>query len=85
MPIVRFQHFGNQIDNTFRRVEFALAFAFGKRKFAEEILIDAPDDVILFIIGIDAVDFVQQGSQLCRVKLQAGIIVIRQSALQRWI
>ena len=83
--IVRLQHFGNQIDDTFRRIEFALTFPFSKRKFAEKILINAPDDVILFVIGIDAVDLVQQGSQLCRVKLQAGIIVVRQSALQRRI
>ena len=58
--IIRFNHFCNQIDNALRRIELALAFAFRKCKLAQEVFVDPPDNVILFIARVDLINLVQQ-------------------------
>jgi len=42
-------HIDTAIDNTLRRIELALALAFRKSKLAQEVFVDPPDNVILFI------------------------------------
>ena len=80
---VRLDHFGNQVYDAFRRIEFALAFAFGQRELAQEVFIHASDNIVLFILnGVNVMDGVQQGGQFACVQAEPGIIVIRQCAFQ---
>ena len=58
--IIWFNHFCNQIDNALRRIELALAFAFRKCKLAQEVFVNPPDNVILFIARVDLINLVQQ-------------------------
>ena len=74
--IIRFNHFGNQIYNTLRRVELALTFAFCKRELAQEVFVNPPDDVVLFIAGIDLINLVQKRCQLCSINMKTRVIVV---------
>ena len=51
----------NQIYNSFGRVELAFAFTLCQCEFAEEIFIDAPNNILTLIFkGMDVVDGVYQ-------------------------
>ena len=58
--VIRFKHFGNQVDDTFRRVKFSLTLSFGKSKFAQEVFIHTPDNIVFFIFGVNTVYFIKQ-------------------------
>ena len=57
--IVRFNHFGDQINDTLRCVKFTLTLAFGKRKFTQEIFVNPSNNIIFLVAGIDFINFIQ--------------------------
>ena len=84
--LIRLDKFGNQVDDTFRRIEFALALSFLQCKVGKEILVHPAHNVLLVVFcEFDFVDLIQKRSEFCRVKPKARIVIIRQRAFERGI
>ena len=87
----RFEHFGQQRDHAFWRIELTTAFTFGGGKLAEEVFVHATDQVLFrqrFHVGFmgqrfDVVDGIDQRRQLLGFQILTAEIVVRQRAFQR--
>ena len=87
VSLVGLDHFDQQADHAARRIELAAAFALGAGEPAEEIFIDAAQDIFGPAFGIADVDGRNQVHQLAQtglVQVRPGI-VLRQYADQRFV
>ena len=86
LAAVGFNHFGDETDNCLGCIEFALALAFGDGELAEEIFIDAANDILFLVFdGVDAVDVADERREFCGVELQAREIVVGERPAQRLV
>ena len=67
--VIRLDHFGNQINDAFGRVELSLTFTFCKCELTEEVFIHTTDDVVFLVVRIHTVDFIQKRSELCSINM----------------
>ena len=59
-----------------------ISLAFLDRELSQEILIDAANDILLLILErMNIIDGVEQCRQLAHIEIQAGKVIVRQSAL----
>ena len=80
---VGLDHFGDEADDCFRGVEFALSLAFGDGEFPEEVFVHAADDILFLVLdGVDAIDVADEGRQFFGVQLQAREIVVGESSAE---
>jgi len=80
----RLEHLDQQLDHAARRVELAAALALGAGEAAEEVLVDAPEDVLGAALGVahrDGADEVDELAQLRLVDVRASV-VLAQHALE---
>src|SRR5690606_35970159 len=74
----RLEHLDQQLDHAARRVELAAALALGAGEAAEEVLVDAAEDVLGAALGVahgDGADEVDELAQLRLVDVRASVVL----------
>ena len=98
LAVVGLDHFRQQVNHALGGIELPAALAFGGGEFAEEVFVDAANDVLLALCalsinaagtlinqGINVVDGVDQRRQLAGIQPQAGEVVVRQGTAQGFV
>ena len=84
---VRGEHFDEELDDAAGRVELTAFLALSTGEFAEEIFIDAPDDVLgtaLLVAQPDGGDEVNDAAETLLVQMRAGVF-FGQDAFERGV
>ncbi len=48
-PLIRLNHLCNQVYDALGGIKFSFSFAFGQCKLAQEIFVNPPNDILLFV------------------------------------
>ena len=84
LTTIRLNHLGYEVDNGLRRIVLTFTLTFGNGKLTEEVFIDTPDEIILWVFQcVNLVNFIKQCSKFCAIERQTSIVVTWQGTLQR--
>ena len=79
--LVRLDHLDKEPDNGLRRVELATALAFGAGELAEEVFVNAPENVLRTALGVAQADLADQVDEFAESRLveRRPGVVLRQA------
>ena len=61
LALERLNHFGDEVDDALRSIEFSFTLTLGDCEFAEEVFVNSADKVVLFILeGVNLVNLIKK-------------------------